>query len=182
MASFVKGNEAEMVRPVVAVTPETHGTSSYTGLRHDFRCHKLELPAFDETNLDLWVVKTEWYFALHQFSTEDKIEAAIISFESDALLWYQWENQRQEITWWEEMKVKLLQQFRSTQMGGLYLKWLVVKEDNDVWDYQWWFIELSAPLQNVGEEIAGNFYQWVKIQYQGGALNLRAHDFDNELA
>ncbi|KAF8398742.1 hypothetical protein HHK36_014600 [Tetracentron sinense] len=107
------------------------------------------MPLFDGSNLDGWILMAERYFAFNRFSNEEKLEAAIVAFEGDALLWYQWENKKRSIVFWEEMKILLLKQFRSTQDGSLHEQWLALVQEGSVREYQRKFIELSAPLENV---------------------------------
>ena len=47
------------------------------------------MPSFDGTNPDGWLLKVERYFDFHKMMNDEKIEAALIAFEGDALLWYQ---------------------------------------------------------------------------------------------
>ena len=76
---------------------------SRPGNRHDFRLRRLEMPIFDESNPDGWILKAEGYFTLNHFSDEEKLEAAVIAFEGDALLWYQWESKKRNMILWEEI-------------------------------------------------------------------------------
>lgn len=59
---------------------------------------KLEIPAFDGKDPDGWILKAERYFTLNRLSQEEKIDVSFISFEGDALRWFQWENKRHPIT------------------------------------------------------------------------------------
>ncbi|KAL5542906.1 hypothetical protein UlMin_010616 [Ulmus minor] len=105
----------------------------------------------------------ERYFSVNQLSNEEKLEAAIIAFEGDALLWYQWDNRKRSMVVWEEMRVLLLKQFRVTQAGSLHEQWLALTQDSRVREYRWKFIELSAPLENITDELAlGNFINGLK--------------------
>ena len=96
------------------------GGSPMTGNRPDWRFRKLEMPLFDGTNPDGWILKAEHFFHFNQFSNEEKMEAAVISFEGDALLWYQWESKKHTMVLWEEMKILLLKHFRPKQVGSLH--------------------------------------------------------------
>lgn len=109
-------------------------------------------------------MRAERYFNLHHLSNEEKLEVAIISFEGDALLWFQCENRRRAIARWEELRVLLLWQFRLEQTGSLHEQWLALKQEGDVLGYRQKFIELSAPLENISEEIAlGNYINGLKL-------------------
>ena len=145
------------------LSPNSGGGSSSGGTRHDFLFRKLEMPLFDGSNPDGWILKAERYFAVNRLSNEEKLEAAIIAFEGDALLWYQWENRKRSIVVWEEMRVLILKQFRVTQAGSLYEQWLALTQGSSVREYRRKFIELSAPLENITDELAlGNFINGLK--------------------
>ena len=70
------------------LSPNFGGGSSSGGTRPDFRFRKLEMPLFDGLNSDGWIMKAERYFSVNRLSNEEKLEAAILAFEGDALLWY----------------------------------------------------------------------------------------------
>ena len=112
------------------------------------------MPLFDGSNPDGWIFKAERYYSLHRLTNEEKLEAAIMAFEGDALLWYQWENRKRSIILWEEMKMLLLKQFRTNQTGSLHEQWLALVQDGNVREYRRRFIELSAPLEGVSDEVA----------------------------
>ena len=81
-------------------------------------------------------MKAEWYFTLHRLTNEEKLDAAAIGFEGDALLWYQWEHKKRPIVLWEEMKLLILKQFCSTQAGSLHEQFLALQQDGTVHDYK----------------------------------------------
>ena len=112
-----------------------------------------EMPIFDGTNLDGWILKAERYFSFHRFSNEEKLEATVIGFKGDTLLWYRWETKKRPIVLWEEMKL-ILKHFRATQTGSLNEQFLSVKQDGTVREHRRRFIELLAPLNDVYEEVA----------------------------
>lgn len=93
----------------------------------NWRYRKLDLPIFDGTNPDGWLLRAERYFSFYRLSEEEKLEAAVVGFDGDALLWYQWENRRRPIRRWEEMRSLILQQFRPQHAGTLCEQWLAVK-------------------------------------------------------
>ncbi|KAL9444267.1 hypothetical protein AB3S75_017449 [Citrus x aurantiifolia] len=145
------------------LSPNVSGGSSSGGTRHEFRFRKLEMPQFDGSNPDGWILKAERYFSVHRLTNEEKLEAAIMAFEGDALLWYQWENKKRSMMVWEEMRVLILKQFRVIQAGSLHEQWLALTQSSSVREYRQKFIELSAPLENITEELAlGNFINGLK--------------------
>ena len=55
---------------------------------------KLDLPVFEGQNPDGWILRAERYFSFYRLGEDEKLEAAVVSLDGDALLWYQWEHQR----------------------------------------------------------------------------------------
>ncbi|PON73288.1 hypothetical protein TorRG33x02_250240, partial [Trema orientale] len=64
------------------------GESSNFGQRPEARLRRLELPLFDGTNPDGWVCQAERYFLMHQMIDNERLAAAIISLDGDALSWF----------------------------------------------------------------------------------------------
>ena len=96
------------------------------------RGRKLEIPVFDGTDPDGWILRAERYFNLNRLNDEEKVEVTVISFEGDAIRWYQWESRRKAISRWEEMRSLLLRQFRSTTNGSLCEQFLALKQDGSI--------------------------------------------------
>lgn len=73
---------------------------------------KLNMPLFDGTNPDAWILRAERYFQFYGLQEKEKIEAAVlVALEGDTLLWYQWEHRRRPIRDWEDLKTVVLRQF-----------------------------------------------------------------------
>ncbi|CAH1421759.1 unnamed protein product [Lactuca virosa] len=129
----------------------------------NWRFQKLDMPLFDGNFPDGWVLRAERYFKFCRLSEEDKVEAAVVALEGDALLWFQWEHQRILIVRWEKMKSLLLRQFRPTNVGTLQEQWLVLSQVGSVLEYQRSFIELLALLTNIPDDISmGQFINGLK--------------------
>ncbi|KAL4556413.1 hypothetical protein LXL04_039064 [Taraxacum kok-saghyz] len=80
---------------------------------------KLELPIFDDKDPHGWIMRAEIYFLLNRLTGDEQIEVAIISFNGNALHWFQWEHRRQTIYDWRTLKALMLKQFRSCTVGSL---------------------------------------------------------------
>ena len=63
--SVPKVTEADGVSPMKGETLEHARNSQIADNHSDFRFRRLEMPLFDGTNPDEWVMKTEQYFILH---------------------------------------------------------------------------------------------------------------------
>lgn len=75
------------------------------------------MPLFDGKDPDGWVVKAERYFGFYYLNEEEKMEAAVVGLEGDALSWYNWEHRRRPIRRWADLRESVLQQFRPTNSG-----------------------------------------------------------------
>ncbi|KAL4591834.1 hypothetical protein LXL04_004807 [Taraxacum kok-saghyz] len=162
-----------------------HSSGGEHGGGNHWRFRKLDMPLFDGSNPDGWILRAERYFRFYKLPEEDKIEAAVVSLEGDALLWYQWEHGRRPIRGWEELKAVILRRFRSVAAGKLYEQWLTVSQTGTVTEYQRKFIEFSAPLSGVTEEVAmGQFINGLKkeIRAEVRVMNPRSLDQAMELA
>lgn len=148
----------------------------------NWRFKKLDMPCFDGTNPDGWILRAERYFQFYRLSEEDKIKAAVVALEGDALLWFQWEHRWRPILNWEEMKAMIRRKFRSTSMGSLHEQWLAHQQTGNVGDYRRKFIELLAPLDRVPEEIAkGQFLNGLKEEVRVEVRLLGPTNLDNAM-
>ena len=128
------------------------------GSQSNWKMRKLDLPLFDGTNPDGWILRAERFFHFYRLGEEDQLEAAIVALEGDALLWYQWERQRHAVPSWDALKKLILRRFRSTATGTLHEQWLAHEQTGTVAEYQRRFIELLAPIDGIPEEIAKGQY------------------------
>lgn len=130
---------------------EEAGRGGSETTRSNWKYRKLDLPKFDGENPDGWILRAERYFNFYQLSDEEKLEAAVVGFEGDALVWYQWEHRRRPIRKWEDMRSLILHQFRPLHSGTLCEQWLAVKQTGTVAEFRRKFIELAAPLEHIPE-------------------------------
>ncbi|XP_023760992.1 uncharacterized protein LOC111909400 [Lactuca sativa] len=114
---------------------------------------KLDLPTFDGNDPEDWILRAEHHFDLNHLTNEERLEAAAIAFEGDAIRWFQWESKRSPMIEWEDMKLKLLKHFGITGSGSLFEKFLEVKQEGSVADYRRKFVNLAAPLDDISEEM-----------------------------
>lgn len=88
------------------------------------------MPVFEGFEPDEWVFHVERYFSINRMAEEQKVEAAIICFDGEALAWFKWEDNRRPMKNWEEVKVcyigfdprkKGCAQFLSLQQSAQFL-------------------------------------------------------------
>ncbi|KAL2926087.1 Deoxyguanosinetriphosphate triphosphohydrolase-like protein [Bienertia sinuspersici] len=92
---------------------------SFDGGGANWRYKKLDLPLFDGTNPDGWILRAERYFKFYRLSEEKRLEAAVVALEGDALLWFEWENKRKTLRCWEELKRTMAQSSSDGKCGRL---------------------------------------------------------------
>ncbi|KAG2303096.1 hypothetical protein Bca52824_031747 [Brassica carinata] len=75
----------------------------------------MEIPVFNGEDAETWVLCVEKYFELEDLMEEDKLRTVRMCFVGDALIWYQWERNRNPFLTWEHMKQKVLEQYSPVQ-------------------------------------------------------------------
>lgn len=106
---------------------EKRGTSWNVGNNHhgngSWKHKKLDLPTFDGDNPYGWILGAERYFRFYRLSEEDQLEAVVVALNDDALLWFQYEDDRCPLRSWKEMKAMLVRRFRLNSVGSLHEQW-----------------------------------------------------------
>lgn len=74
----------------------------------------VEMPVFTGENPDGWIFRADRYFATYGLTEEEKLVAAAMSLDGDALSWYQWTDSREVFGSWENLKRRLLLRFHPT--------------------------------------------------------------------
>lgn len=80
----------------------------------DMRLRKLEIPIFKgEVGEDPigYFHRVEWYFVVNRMTEKDKLDAAVLCLEGEALEWHQWEEERMPMTTWAQFKEQLRLRF-----------------------------------------------------------------------
>lgn len=179
-ASSTAGHESGLTPGIGSGSGRTETGSGRVGNQSggNWKVKKLDLPIFDGNNPDGWILRAERYFHFYRLGEEETMEAAVVSLDGDALLWYQFEHGRRPIRNWAELKGMLLRQFRSSSTGSLQEQWLHHQQTGGVAEYRRRFIELIAPLTGVPEDIAlAQFINGLRDEIKTevrvlGALNL----------
>ena len=86
----------------------------------------MDLPIFNGSDPDEWIRKAENYFSFYRLTEEEKIEVAVISFEGEAFMWYQYEEKRSPLTDCQETKALILKYFQPGEEGNMFEQWMVV--------------------------------------------------------
>ena len=83
----------------------------------------------------------------------EKLAAAGVSLDGDALSWLQWAEIREPFMSWDDFKRRLLMRFRSSQEGTLHEQFLAIRQVGTVAEYRRDFELLSAPLRDLTMEV-----------------------------
>lgn len=77
---------------------------------------------------DWWILKAERYITYYNLPEEERMVAAVLSMEGDALAWYHWEDQQEPVTRWVDLKALILKRFWLANQGGLVEQLLAVRQ------------------------------------------------------
>lgn len=105
------------------------------GSGSSWRYKRLDLPLFDGSNPDGWILRAERYFNFYRLNEEEKIEATVVALEGQALTWFEWEHKRRPVESWGQVKALLRRQFRSLATGTLQEQWLSNTQTGTVSEY-----------------------------------------------
>lgn len=118
-----------------------------------WKYRKLDMPLFEGTDPNGWILRGEKYFAFYRLTESEKLDAAVVAMEGDALRWFTFESKRNPMRTWAELKAKVLLKYRPTNAGSLHEQWLATTQTTTVAEYQKKFIELASPLDDVPSSI-----------------------------
>ncbi|RVX15939.1 Pentatricopeptide repeat-containing protein [Vitis vinifera] len=114
---------------------------------------RVVMPVFTGENPDGWIFWADRYFATYGLTKEEKLVAAAMSLDGDALSWYQWTDSREAFGSWDNLKRRLLLRFRPTQEGSLCEQFLAVRQQGTVAAYRREFEILATPLKGILEKV-----------------------------
>lgn len=116
---------------------------------------------------DWCILKAERYFTYYNLPEEERMVAAVLSMDGDALAWYHWEDQQDPITRWVDLKALVLSRFRPAHHGGLVEQWLVVRQTGTVAEYCREFVERASSIGKIPRHFAlGAFINGLQEEIQ----------------
>lgn len=113
----------------------------------DMQLRKLEVSIFKgevEENVDGWLNQVERYFIVNRLMEKDKLDAAVLCLEGEALDWYQWQNDQKKVESWAEFKQLLWKRFKLTDQGDKHARLMKLQQESSVRDYRQKFERFSA--------------------------------------
>ena len=112
--------------------------------REDSLAQKIEIPLFDGDGVESWVLRVEQYFEMFDFTEEEKLRAVRMCYTGEALPWYRWERNRNPFLSWEQMKIRVLEQFSPAQDTSAGERVLCLRQKDTVRNYRRDFIALAS--------------------------------------
>lgn len=136
--------------------------------RGNYNVRKLDFPIFSGDDPDGWVGKVERYFEVYQLSEKEKLGAASLGLEGDALSWFHWEKKRRTIPNWQTLRRMILKHFRGRKGGSLMEQWMSIRQEGSVEDYEKEFIQFAANLEEEVSEscLLANFIKGLEWRIQ----------------
>lgn len=67
------------------------------GWRGESLLRRLDMPVFNGTEPDGQIFRVERYFGINRMSKEERMEAAVVCMDGEALVWLKWEENRRSI-------------------------------------------------------------------------------------
>lgn len=122
----------------------------------DLRLRKLDMPIFkgeEDEDPDGWIHRVERYFVINGLPEKEKLEAAGMCLEEEALDWHKWEIEWSSIESWVEFKRLLLERFRPSAQGNRYARLMKLQQTSTVRIYRRQFERLSASLHDLSEAV-----------------------------
>lgn len=70
------------------------GDGTLGNWRGESSVRRLDMPLFDGTKPDRWIFRVERYFGVNKMTEEEKMDAAVVCLDGEALVWFKWEEKR----------------------------------------------------------------------------------------
>lgn len=134
-------------------TNEIHETNKTSETVDRSKFKKVEMSIFCGVDLDSWLFRADQYFHIHKLLESEKMTVALISFDGAVLDWYRAQEEQDPFVNWRNLKEHLLVRFRSERDGSLCGRFLAIKEESTVEEYQNLFDKLVAPLPQLSNQV-----------------------------
>ena len=105
-----------------------------------------------DTRTDGWLFRAKRYFEINRLTPAEKLRAAVVCLEGEALAWYYYEDGRRGFRG-TDFREMLLERFRTSQEGTLLDQLFALRQSSSVLDFRRRFKVLSAPLKEVVDAV-----------------------------
>ena len=58
----------------------------------------MEIPIFEEGNLEVWIFRHGKLFFVHRLFDAERLDVVAIDFEGEAFAWFQWDDCRRKVS------------------------------------------------------------------------------------
>ncbi|XP_058757342.1 uncharacterized protein LOC131630580 [Vicia villosa] len=113
-----------------------------------FRHPKIELSYFDGTDALEWLFQAEQFFAFYSIPYENRLPMAAFYMKGDALGWYKWMFQSNELTTWEAFSKALELRFGPSTYENHQAQLFKLRQHGSVTEYQ-------ASFEKLGNRVVG---------------------------
>lgn len=150
------------------------GNSTPEMPRHDGHTRCLEMPIFHGHNPDGWTFRVERFFAINRLSEVEKLEAAAVCLDGDALAWFQWEEGHRPFCRWSEFKTMILEGFLQSREGSVCERLLALRQDGTVREYRRQFEMLATHMTDIPDSVLeGSFVNGLKQEIRAEVLMMQ---------
>lgn len=105
---------------------------------------RMDIPTFDGSEAEGWILRVEEYFELGEFTEDAKLRLVRLCFTGDVLLWYRWERNHFPFRNWEQLRLRVLTQYSTLQDVTAGERILKIHQEGTVRDYNRDFINLAS--------------------------------------
>ncbi|TYK13668.1 transposon Tf2-1 polyprotein isoform X1 [Cucumis melo var. makuwa] len=129
------------------------------------------MPVFVKNDPESWLFRAERYFQIHKLTESEKMKVSIISFDRATLDWYRSHEDRDLFVNWEDLKRRLIVQFRSGREGSILGRILTIKQETTMKEYRNLFDKLVVPLPFlqkaiIEETFTNGLKPWIKAEME----------------
>ncbi|GKD45910.1 putative mitochondrial protein [Tanacetum coccineum] len=99
------------------------------------------------------IYRVERYFEVQGVIRRERLRAAVLCLEGEALAWYRWYEQQEPFESWDHLKEELLDRFQFTKEGDLYQQFLSIVQTRTLREYQSLFEKLAGQLIGISKKV-----------------------------
>ncbi|PWA70289.1 Ankyrin repeat-containing protein [Artemisia annua] len=151
-STFVNGMQPTGFGRGFGIEPQTT-LERGTHQNADHRMQKLKMPIFEGDDAHGWIYRVELYFEVQGVIRRERLRAAALCLEGEALAWYRWYEQQEPFESWDHLKEELLDRFQVTKEGDLYQQFLSLLQTGTVRDYCSLFEKLAGQLTGISQKV-----------------------------
>ena len=114
---------------------------------------KIELPMFSKEHAYGWLTRVGQYFGINGVDDIDKLELVLVALEGEALVWFQWWEDKVPCPTWREFKEDLVKRFQLEVAQNPMEPILSVRQTGSVCQYRKEFELMVSAKRNLSIEV-----------------------------